>query len=89
MILVAACHEGIGNSAFYETLKQFDTPDGVLQAITRENYKFGDHKAYKFASLAKESKITLVGELTHLKANQLQLLLIVVPLPYQIDNLLI
>ncbi|MHA2503949.1 MAG: lactate racemase domain-containing protein, partial [Candidatus Kariarchaeaceae archaeon] len=64
MILVAKCEKGIGNSAFFDRLNQFSSPSEVMEGITIEEYKFGDHKAFKFASLASTSKIVLAGELT-------------------------
>ena len=63
MILLAECHEGIGNTAFYETIIKYKHPSDVMNALNRKNYHFGDHKAYKFASLTNESKLTLVGQL--------------------------
>ncbi len=63
MILYAQCYEGIGDQAFYDTLKRFNQVDGVLANITRENYRFGDHKAYKFASIAKDCTLSIVSEL--------------------------
>jgi len=64
MILVANCEDGIGNSAFYETLKQFDTPSEIIGSIKQEEYQFGDHKVYKFATLAASSQLTFVGDLS-------------------------
>ncbi len=64
IILVARCTEGIGNDAFYTTLKKYDTVDGVIVSLNRENYRFGDHKAHKFATLAKYSKLFILSDLT-------------------------
>ncbi|MHA2089246.1 MAG: lactate racemase domain-containing protein [Candidatus Kariarchaeaceae archaeon] len=64
MILVASCQDGIGNDRFYQTLTRYKEPNEVLTSLNKENYQFGDHKAYKFASLADNHKLTLVGNLT-------------------------
>ena len=82
MILLAECHEGIGNTAFYDTIIKYNHPREVMDALNRENYHFGDHKAYKFASLTNESNLTLIGQLDesqtskffakHMELNQLE-----------------
>lgn len=68
MVLIAQCPEGIGNSAFFETIKKFGNPADVVSNLKRESYKFGDHKASKFASLAIETNLyicsSLSGEIT-------------------------
>lgn len=64
MILFAMCEGGVGSNAFYDTISAFDNPDEVISAIKRENYKFGDHKVMKFATLVKNNKLSLVTELT-------------------------
>jgi nickel-dependent lactate racemase len=64
MILFALCEGGIGNTAFYNTILAFDNPDDVIATITRDKYKFGDHKVMKFATLVKENKFSLVTELS-------------------------
>ncbi len=63
MILLASCKGGIGNTAFYDTLSKYKTLDQVLENLSRKNYSFGDHKAQKFASLAKNHKISIASEL--------------------------
>jgi nickel-dependent lactate racemase len=63
MILLASCEEGIGNSAFYDTLSQFETVEDVIHKLKQKNYSFGDHKAQKFATLAKDCTLTLATEL--------------------------
>lgn len=67
MLLFAKCGEGIGNRAFYETIVQFDNPDEVLKSINIEQYKFGDHKVYKFATLAKQSELILITDLSEME----------------------
>lgn len=64
MILLAHSPNGIGNTAFYETMLKFDNPTHVVENLTRENYNFGDHKAVKFATMKLEGELFLVGNLS-------------------------
>ncbi len=64
MILLALCEGGIGSNAFYDTICSYDNPDDVISTITREKYKFGDHKVMKFATLVKNNKLSLITELS-------------------------
>ena len=61
MILLARSPEGIGNTAFYETMLKFENPRQVVENLTRETYNFGDHKAVKFATMKLEGELFLVG----------------------------
>ncbi len=63
MILIAKCDDGVGNTAFFETISKYNNPQDLISDITRENYEFGDHKAYKFATLVIENKLKLVTDL--------------------------
>ncbi len=64
MILLANCPNGVGNTAFYETMLKYDSPKQVVASLNRENYNFGDHKAVKFATMKQEGELFLVGNLT-------------------------
>lgn len=62
LILISACHEGVGEKAFYDLLKACDTPKAVLENI-RDNYKLGYHKAGKMAEIMTWADIWVVSEL--------------------------
>jgi nickel-dependent lactate racemase len=64
IILLADCIEGIGNTAFYNTIKSFTDIKLILEKITQKEYRFGDHKVYKFATLAMNSELILISNLT-------------------------
>jgi len=69
MILFSLCEGGIGSDAFYDTICAFDNADDVISSIKREEYKFGDHKVMKFATLVNNNKLSLVTELTDIEIN--------------------
>ncbi len=62
IVLLAECHEGIGNKAFYQTLSKFKDPAEVVSSLSIEKYRFGDHKASKFASLSLSGKLYVVSQ---------------------------
>ena len=62
LILVAECHEGLGNDAFVEQLRSADSPEDVAR-LTGERYNLGDHKAIKLAELVTKAEIWAVTEL--------------------------
>ncbi|MCE7737570.1 MAG: DUF2088 domain-containing protein [Candidatus Heimdallarchaeota archaeon] len=64
MILLAHSPNGIGNTAFYDTMLKFDNPTQVVENLTRETYNFGDHKAVKFATMKLEGDLFLIGNLS-------------------------
>ncbi len=64
IVLVAECKKGIGNTAFFETLSKYDNPSDVVNSISIENYRFGDHKAAKFASLALYANLRICSSLS-------------------------
>lgn len=70
MVLISDCWEGIGNTAFFKTLKQFNSPSEVVNHLTRESYRFGDHKAAKFASLALEANLYICSSLSREETEQ-------------------
>lgn len=61
IILIAECPEGIGSSYFYDTLKQFKSQDKIIQHLMQDTYKFGDHKAQKFATLTKSHTLFVIS----------------------------
>lgn len=64
ILLVSSCHEGIGNTAFFDTLERLGSKEEVIQNLSREKYNFGDHKARKLADLAKIASIYTTAELS-------------------------
>ena len=64
ILLVSSCHEGIGNTAFFDTLERLGSKEEVIQSLSREKYNFGDHKARKLADLAKIASIYTTAELS-------------------------
>ncbi|MFC1569287.1 nickel-dependent lactate racemase [bacterium] len=58
LILVSACHEGIGPDHFYQLLTSDSNPDNVLKII-QQGYKLGHHKAANWISLSRD--VTLFG----------------------------
>ncbi|MHA2033111.1 MAG: lactate racemase domain-containing protein [Candidatus Kariarchaeaceae archaeon] len=65
MILLADCPEGVGNTAFYDTMLKYDSPNDIVNNLTREKYNFGDHKAVKFSTMRLKSNLFIVGNLTN------------------------
>ncbi len=70
MVLLAECPKGIGNTAFFETIKKFSHPSEVVSSLKRETYRFGDHKAAKFASLAMATNLYICSSLSEKETNQ-------------------
>jgi len=63
LVLVAKCREGVGSQHFFNRLKELGSSDNVMKTLNFENYKFGDHKAYKFAESTKNITIYYIGDL--------------------------
>ena len=61
-ILVSACHKGIGGNSFYPLLSNAETPEEVLDIVSR-GYKLGYHKAANFVSLMDVAELWTVTEL--------------------------
>ena len=62
--LIAKCDRGIGNPLFFNRMKSLQTPDKIIESISYENYKFGDHKAYYWAELAKRTRLLYIGDIS-------------------------
>ncbi len=67
--LIAMCDRGIGNPLFFNRMKSLQTPDKIIESISYENYKFGDHKAYYWAELAKRSRLFYIGSISRSDAS--------------------
>ncbi len=63
VLLVAKCHEGIGNKAFFETLRKYGDRESVISNLSREKYRFGDHKARKLAELASTAELFTTAQM--------------------------
>ncbi len=67
--LVAKCDRGIGNSLFFNRMKSLQTSDKIIESISYENYKFGDHKAFYWAELAKRVRLFYIGGISDSEAS--------------------
>lgn len=63
LVLVAECDEGIGDDTFYNTMIKFNSTDEVIKALDNKEYNFGDHKAYKFATMARDHDLFIISDL--------------------------
>ncbi|HBM14955.1 MAG TPA: hypothetical protein DD381_01175 [Lentisphaeria bacterium] len=63
IVLVSECHEEVGLHSYFERLTQLGSPENVMRNISFDNYRLGDHKAYKFAQLAMNAELLYVGSL--------------------------
>lgn len=62
VIWVAECPEGYGNSTFEQWMRQAETPEQVLESISRE-FILGGHKAAAIASVLLRAEVYLVSEM--------------------------
>ena len=67
--LIAKCNRGIGNPLFFNRMKSLQTPDKIIESISYENYKFGDHKAYYWAEFAKRARLYYIGDISGSEAS--------------------
>jgi len=67
--LIAKCDRGIGNPLFFNRMKSLQTPEIIIESISFENYKFGDHKAYYWAELAKRARLFYIGDISGSEAS--------------------
>jgi len=67
--LIAKCDRGIGNPLFFNHMKSLQIPDKIIESISYENYKFGDHKAYYWAELAKRARLFYIGDMSGSEAS--------------------
>ena len=63
-VLIAQCDSGIGTAAFFERMQKLGTPENILNALSFETYKFGDHKAFYWAQLAHRAELLYLGSLS-------------------------
>ena len=68
--LIAKCDRGIGNPLFFNRMKSLQTPDKIIESISYENYRFGDHKAYYWAKLAKRARLFYIGDISGSEASE-------------------
>ena len=71
LVLVAENSEGIGTEAFYNTIKKFASPEKILDNLTIDTYRFGDHKAYKWAETVEKIDLLYLGGLSEEYADNL------------------
>ena len=71
LVLVAENSEGIGTEAFYNTIKKFASPEKILGNLTIDTYRFGDHKAYKWAETVEKIDLLYLGSLSEEYADNL------------------
>jgi len=69
-VLVANCDNGIGTAAFFECMQSFGCVDNIINSLDINKYKFGDHKAYNWATLAKRAELLYIGSLNEQTASQ-------------------
>ena len=62
-IIVAPCDEGIGESVFYELLKEAETPADVEFEVMERGYRLGYHKSVKLAQLVSENSLFVVSNM--------------------------
>ncbi len=67
--LIARCDRGIGNPLFFQRMKNLQTPENIVSSLTFEKYKFGDHKAYYWAELAKRARLFYIGDISSSEAS--------------------
>ena len=63
-VMVADAEKGVGNPLFFERLEALKTPKNIVNTLTFDNYRFGDHKAYYWAELADRVELQYVGQLS-------------------------
>ena len=56
IILISPCHEGIGDDEFASLLSVSDSPEGVLQYVSK-TYLLGYHKAAKMAQIFMRARV--------------------------------
>lgn len=48
ILLLAACHQGIGDKIYFDYVVQFASPEAVIKDFKSQGFKMGAHKAYLF-----------------------------------------
>jgi nickel-dependent lactate racemase len=69
-VLIANCEKGVGTAAFFECMLQFGCVDNIIAGLAIDTYKFGDHKAFNWATLAKRVELLYIGSLNDQIVNQ-------------------
>lgn len=65
LILVASCHDGLGNKEFLENIKRFKSPSDVLNSkeFTVDNYKLGNQRIMRLARWSSNGNLWLVSNM--------------------------
>lgn len=66
--LIADCAGGIGTAKFFDRIRALETPERIRESLSFDDYEFGDHKAYNWASLAQRVNLQYVGGLSNADA---------------------
>ncbi len=61
VLLVAECREGSGSLAYETYMKQFSSPQEVLNEYQQGKFEIGPHKALQFAFIQSRVKVALVS----------------------------
>lgn len=62
IILVASCHEGLGNSTFEEWMTTAKTPDQLIKRIEKK-FELGGHKAAAISLVLEKAEVYLVSDM--------------------------
>jgi lactate racemase len=73
ILLLAACHQGVGDDTYLDYVSRFSTPQQVLEDFKRLGFKMGAHKAYLFARTLDRFEVAIASELPQTILNRCQL----------------
>ncbi len=65
IILVAECPDGHGDDIFYQTMKQYRTPQEVVESFRREKFQMGVHKAFLWTRSIIKARVYLYSSLNN------------------------
>jgi nickel-dependent lactate racemase len=74
VILFAECPDGLGDEVFYQTMKNHQSPQEVVESFQRQKFRMGIHKAFLWTRSLVKAQVYLYSSLEEVMVSKLMVL---------------